>query len=88
MLEAKLLSIIYDIKCVSLKFILLFVLTLRNCESLFLFYKNLFIILCCSENNVKFNDVAGQQTAKEALQEIVILPALRPDLFSGELNSL
>ena len=36
------------------------------------------------ENNVRFEDVAGQHTAKEALQEIVILPALRPDLFSGK----
>lgn len=32
---------------------------------------------------VAFNDIAGQETAKQALQEIVILPALRPELFTG-----
>ncbi|GFO45126.1 spastin [Plakobranchus ocellatus] len=32
---------------------------------------------------VTFNDIAGQETAKQALQEIVILPALRPELFTG-----
>uniref|UniRef100_UPI0037E8A2E6 spastin-like isoform X2 n=1 Tax=Semicossyphus pulcher TaxID=241346 RepID=UPI0037E8A2E6 len=33
--------------------------------------------------SVSFEDIAGQQLAKQALQEIVILPALRPELFTG-----
>ncbi|XP_053655663.1 spastin isoform X2 [Cherax quadricarinatus] len=32
---------------------------------------------------VSWDDIAGQGTAKKALQEIVILPALRPELFTG-----
>ncbi|XP_062865987.1 spastin isoform X2 [Trichomycterus rosablanca] len=32
---------------------------------------------------VRFEDVAGQELAKQALQEMVILPALRPELFTG-----
>uniref|UniRef100_A0A671VJ91 microtubule-severing ATPase n=1 Tax=Sparus aurata TaxID=8175 RepID=A0A671VJ91_SPAAU len=34
-------------------------------------------------SSVSFHDVAGQDLAKQALQEIVILPALRPELFTG-----
>jgi len=33
--------------------------------------------------SVTWEDIAGQDTAKQALQEIVILPALRPELFTG-----
>ncbi|XP_074531378.1 spastin-like isoform X1 [Halichoeres trimaculatus] len=33
--------------------------------------------------SVSFEDIAGQELAKQALQEIVILPALRPELFTG-----
>lgn len=33
--------------------------------------------------SVSFEDVAGQDLAKQVLQEIVILPALRPELFTG-----
>ncbi|XP_030587819.1 spastin [Archocentrus centrarchus] len=36
-----------------------------------------------SGSSVRFEDVAGQDLAKQALQEIVILPALRPELFTG-----
>ncbi|XP_070697354.1 spastin [Pempheris klunzingeri] len=36
-----------------------------------------------SGSSVSFEDVAGQELAKQALQEIVILPALRPELFTG-----
>ncbi|XP_061173837.1 spastin-like isoform X2 [Saccostrea echinata] len=32
---------------------------------------------------VTFKDISGQEASKEALQEIVILPALRPELFTG-----
>lgn len=32
---------------------------------------------------VKWNDIAGQEVAKQALQEMVILPAVRPELFTG-----
>ncbi|KAM4772097.1 spastin [Rhinophrynus dorsalis] len=33
--------------------------------------------------SVKFADIAGQELAKQALQEIVILPSIRPELFTG-----
>ncbi|XP_078255206.1 spastin isoform X2 [Rhinoraja longicauda] len=33
--------------------------------------------------SVHFDDVAGQELAKQALQEIVILPTIRPELFTG-----
>ncbi|XP_066516942.1 spastin isoform X2 [Hoplias malabaricus] len=36
-----------------------------------------------SGSEVRFEDIAGQDLAKQALQEIVILPALRPELFTG-----
>ena len=32
---------------------------------------------------VRFNDISGQEKAKAALQEMVVLPSLRPDLFTG-----
>ncbi|XP_051561298.1 spastin-like isoform X3 [Myxocyprinus asiaticus] len=36
-----------------------------------------------SGSSVQFKDIAGQELAKQALQEIVILPAIRPELFTG-----
>ncbi|KAH9509344.1 hypothetical protein Btru_046806 [Bulinus truncatus] len=36
-----------------------------------------------SGQEILFSDIAGQETGKQALQEIVILPALRPELFTG-----
>lgn len=35
------------------------------------------------EHTIQLSDVAGQEMAKQALREIVILPALRPDFFTG-----
>lgn len=36
--------------------------------------------VCFSGAAVQFDDIAGQELAKQALQEIVILPALRPEV--------
>ncbi|OEL30599.1 Protein SUPPRESSOR OF K(+) TRANSPORT GROWTH DEFECT 1 [Dichanthelium oligosanthes] len=38
--------------------------------------------------NVKWNDVAGLESAKQALQEAVILPVKFPQFFTGSLESL
>lgn len=37
---------------------------------------------------VEWSDIAGQDVAKQALQEMVILPSVRPELFTGKLHSL
>lgn len=38
--------------------------------------------MLCSGASVSFQDIAGQELAKQALQEIVILPAVRPEVIS------
>lgn len=37
---------------------------------------------------VEWTDIAGQDVAKQALQEMVILPSVRPELFTGRLYPL
>lgn len=32
---------------------------------------------------VEWSDIVGQDVAKQALQEMVILPSVRPELFTG-----
>lgn len=32
---------------------------------------------------VEWSDIVGQDIAKQALQEMVILPSVRPELFTG-----
>ena len=43
--------------------------------------KIFFLIL--SANQTSFDDIVGLEAAKNALNETVILPALRPDVFTG-----
>ncbi len=38
------------------------------------------VVACFSGAAVRFDDIAGQEMSKQALQEIVILPALRPEV--------
>lgn len=33
--------------------------------------------------NVKWDDIAGLEFAKQSVQEIVVWPMLRPDIFTG-----
>lgn len=36
-----------------------------------------------SKSRITFDDVAGQEKAKQALREIVVLPMIRPEIFTG-----
>ena len=36
--------------------------------------------------SIGFEDIAGQETAKQALREMIVLPNLNPDLFQGLLS--
>lgn len=41
-----------------------------------------------STSGIRFEDVIGHQQAKSTLKEMLILPAMRPDLFTGNFSSL
>jgi len=34
-------------------------------------------------NDVKWNDIAGLELAKKTMEEVIVLPMLRPDIFHG-----
>jgi len=40
-------------------------------------------IIVVEKPSVKLNDIAGLKTAKQTLREAIVLPLMRPDLFSG-----
>ena len=40
-------------------------------------------VVASGATGVRFDDISGQEKAKAALQEMVVLPTLRPDLFTG-----
>lgn len=39
-----------------------------------------------TDTGISFDDIAGQETAKRALREMIVLPSLNPDLFQGLLS--
>lgn len=39
-----------------------------------------------TNTGISFEDIAGQETAKQALREMIVLPSLNPDLFQGLLS--
>ena len=39
--------------------------------------------ILCKKPDVKFDEIVGLLTVKQALREIIIIPSLRPDLFTG-----
>ncbi len=40
-------------------------------------------IIVTEKPNITLNDIAGLETAKQTLREAIVLPLMRPDLFSG-----
>ncbi len=40
-------------------------------------------LIVTEKPTIKLNDIAGLQTAKQTLREAIVLPLLRPDLFTG-----
>lgn len=62
-------------------------------ELLYYYYYNVFIkpisltgAIVMEKPNIKWDDVAGLEGAKEALKEAVILPIKFPHLFQGTEN--
>jgi len=40
-------------------------------------------IIVTEKPNIRLNEIAGLETAKQTLREAIVLPLMRPDLFSG-----
>ena len=42
--------------------------------------------LLTSDSSFTFDKVIGNESAKQALRDMIMLPAMRPDLFTGLLS--